>query len=277
MAHFLDQIVTSKQKEIDALYRDFGLVHFQQKYSLNHSYAPGAFHKALSKSPLRLIAEIKKASPSKGVIREDFDPKTLAETFTQQHASALSVLTEREYFKGDPAYIALAKSVSSLPVLRKDFIIDPIQVYESKAIGADAILLIKALLPATTLLDLMTLSFRLGMDVLVEIHDLKELEDILPLGCPIVGINNRNLSTFDVDLNTALQLAKRLRDQRPCPLIVAESGYSLNRELDALEANHFSGVLIGEGLAIHPDLLGYFTPKPVKAPPPPFLIKPVQS
>ncbi len=259
MGTFLDDIVAHKKTEIAALYTEKGLAYFQQHVPITQSYHPGPFHQAIKHPGLSLIAEIKKASPSKGIIREDFDPITLATTFAKSGARALSVLTEINYFQGDPSYIPKIKQTVSLPILRKDFIFDPIQVLESKKLGADAILLIKAILHIDTLRELQHLAHCIGLDVLVEVHNKAELLEIAPLGCPIIGINNRNLDTFEVDTHTTLQLAKTLQFRQPKALLVAESGYTNASQLKDLTPVEVNAVLIGEGLATHPDLLSYFS------------------
>lgn len=256
MANFLDEIVSLKKQEVEALYATPGPDQFERWAPTQFAYGPRAFHKAISdKTQLNLIAEVKKASPSKGIIREDFDPIALAIAFEKSGAKALSILTETHFFKGDPRYIAQIKEKTALPILRKDFIIDPIQVHESKKIGADAILLIKAILPTQKLRDLQTLAHRVGLDVLVEVHNQEELDEVMTIGCPIIGINNRNLKTFEVDIKTAETLAKKIRLDHYSPIIVAESGYNTIEQLKRLEECGIHAVLIGEGLATHPELL----------------------
>jgi indole-3-glycerol phosphate synthase len=258
MSTILDNIIEGKKAEIASLYSEKGLSYFQQHVPITQSYHPGVFYNALKHPGLSLIAEIKKASPSKGIIRTEFDPIALAEEFNTSGASALSVLTEVSYFKGDPSYIQKIKKTVKLPILRKDFIIDPIQILESKKLGADAILLIKAILNIDTLRELQHLAHCVGLDVLVEVHNKAELDEIAPLGCPIIGINNRNLATFEVDIKTTIQLAKTLQFRQPKALLVAESGYTNAQQLNELPAVGVNAVLIGEGLATHPELLPYF-------------------
>jgi len=241
---FLDRIVTRKRDEIHLLYQEKGISFFQDL--LAKPQAEPRFRTALSRPGLSLIAEIKKASPSKGIIRPDFHPVNLAKEFEKIGAKALSILTETHYFQGSPSYIADVKAISSLPILRKDFILDPIQVYETKSLGADAILLIKALLSDDKCQALLDLANELKLDALVEVHTKEELEEVLKLsGKKIIGINNRNLKTFEVDIETASRLKKMCG---PAEIVVAESGYSSRKQLEKLEGEGFSAVLIGEGL-----------------------------
>jgi len=255
MNDFLTKIIEIKKEEVATLYQTIGLKKLEQDCPAIFPYSPHAFHKALSIKGLSLIAEIKKASPSKGVIRQEFDPLILAKEFEANGARALSILTETEYFKGSPTYISEIRKITALPILRKDFIIDPIQIFESKKLGADAILLIKAILSEAQLRDFQILAHRIGLDVLVEVHTPEELDQIQPFGCPIIGINNRDLKEFSVNTATALKLAKKIPLTTPKTLIVAESGYTHIDELKTLQNAHFDGILIGEGLATHSNLL----------------------
>jgi indole-3-glycerol phosphate synthase len=198
---------------------------------------------ALLAKPFGIIAEIKKASPSKGVIRPDFDPADIARRYSEAGATALSVLTDEKFFQGTLDYIGLAKSVSALPVLRKDFVIDAYQLFESRAAGADAVLLIAAALDASLLRDLREESRSLGMDVLLEVHSEEELQAALTVKPEVLGINNRDLHTFNVDFVTTLRLAPQAP---PGAVVVSESGISTGADVQRLKLAGCRGALIGE-------------------------------
>lgn len=190
-----------------------------------------------------VIAEIKKASPSKGVMRENFKPADIAVSYEQGGACCLSVLTDIDFFQGSDAYLQQARQACSLPVLRKDFMIDPYQVYEARAIGADCILLIVAVLGDAQLKELANLATHLGMDVLVEVHDADELARILPLNLPLLGINNRDLRTFETTLQTTLSLLPRIPKDR---IVVTESGIHTPADVAQMRAHHVNAFLVGE-------------------------------
>ena len=190
-----------------------------------------------------VIAEIKKASPSKGVMRADFRPSEIAASYAAHGAACLSVLTDRDFFQGCEAYLQEARAACDLPVIRKDFIIDPYQVAEARAIGADCILLIAAALDDNELRALSDLAGELGMDVLVEVHDAGELQRTLPLGLPLIGINNRNLRTFDVSLNTTLDLLAAIPSDR---IVVTESGILGPDDVALMRGHGVNGFLVGE-------------------------------
>jgi len=190
-----------------------------------------------------VIAEVKKASPSKGVIRADFDPAAIARSYEAGGATCLSVLTDEPFFQGKDAYLREARAACSLPVLRKDFLIDIYQVYEARVIGADCILLIVAALGDALLAELYQLATELGMDVLVEVHSEAELDRALSLGPRMIGINNRDLRTFDTDLSTTLGLLPRLPAD---VLAVTESGIYTSEEVQMLSANGIHCFLVGE-------------------------------
>ena len=192
-----------------------------------------------------VIAEIKKASPSKGVIREDFDPVEIARSYERSGASCLSVLTDVDFFQGQDDYLLQARSACSLPVLRKEFIVDPYQVYETRALGADCLLLIVAAFGENrqSLLELSELATSLGLDVLVEVHDAQELAIALPLGHRLLGINNRDLHTFETTLDTTYQLLADIPDDR---IVVTESGIHTRTDITAMREHGVNAFLVGE-------------------------------
>jgi len=214
--------------------------------------APRGFLRALRSSEgLALIAEVKKASPSKGLIRPDFDPVAIAQAYARAGASCLSVLTDVDYFQGSPENLKLAREASGLPCLRKDFLNDPYQIYEARAWGADAVLLIVASLDDAQLSDLHSLAVSLGMDVLVEVHDDLETERALRLGAPLIGVNNRNLADF----KTTLEISDRLIPLiAPHALAVSESALETRADLDRVEKAGAKAVLIGTTFCASPDI-----------------------
>jgi len=197
-----------------------------------------------------VIAEVKKASPSKGVIRADFHPADIARSYEAGGAACLSVLTDADFFQGSEAYLQQARAACSLPVLRKDFIIDPYQVYEARAIGADCILLIVAALDDERLMDLSLLAAELDLDVLAEVHDEDELLRALALPVPLVGVNNRNLRTFETSLETSLRLRPLVEPGR---IFVTESGIHAREDVSRLRAADIDAFLVGEAFMRAPD------------------------
>lgn len=190
-----------------------------------------------------IIAEIKKASPSQGVIREDFQPITIAQDYAMNGATCLSVLTDKDFFQGAEAYLQMVRERCPLPVIRKDFMIDPYQIYESRAIGADCILLIVAALSDQQMQELADTASKLGMDVLVESHNEEELARALKLDTPLIGINNRNLRTFDTRLQTTLTLKDRIPGDR---IIITESGIHSQADVQLMLDNDIYAFLVGE-------------------------------
>lgn len=190
-----------------------------------------------------IIAEIKKASPSKGIIRADFDPETLARQYAEHGAACLSVLTDRDFFQGDLSYLNIARQACALPILRKDFIVSSYQIYEARRFGADAILLIAAALNDDELRDFCALAQALGLAVLLEVHDAAELKRALPLPTPLIGVNNRDLRSFKVSLQTCVQLHQDFPADKIC---VAESGLHTPEDLQPLQAVGIHHFLIGE-------------------------------
>lgn len=190
-----------------------------------------------------VIAEIKKASPSKGILRDPFDPPAIAESYAKAGAACLSVLTDRDFFQGHEDYLVAARNACNLPVIRKDFMVDPYQVYESRALGADCILLIAACLTKDQMQELEGIAHEIGLDVLVEVHNGEELDDALTLTTPLVGINNRNLHTFEVSLDTTFDLHGRIPGER---FTVTESGILTREDVTAMTERGIYGFLVGE-------------------------------
>ncbi|MFH1826156.1 MAG: indole-3-glycerol phosphate synthase TrpC [bacterium] len=236
----LDDIIANKQQEVAALktrYQDKNLDELVQDLP-----KPRAF---LKKGRFSLIAEIKKASPSAGLIRPDFNPTTLAKTYEESGAAAISVLTDNKYFQGQLADLKSAKDSTTIPVLRKDFIIDESQIYESRVAGADAVLLIVRLLDQDLLAGLLALTEKLGMQALVETHNAQEVKRALQTAAKIIGINNRDLDTLETDLNTTLNLVK-LFPQLKERILISESAIKSRAEVSRLKDAGVDGILVGE-------------------------------
>tara|TARA_A100001015_G_C15021410_1_gene728161 strand:+ start:62 stop:826 length:765 start_codon:yes stop_codon:yes gene_type:complete len=247
----LKQIIETKKNEIKSISIN--------NINNDNEFIPASFKDALNKDKLSLIAEVKQASPSKGIIYKSFDPVALAKSFEHHGASAISVLTDKQYFKGSNEYLTNVKKNSRLPILRKDFIIDPIQVIESKAIGADAILLILDILTVQLANEILSAAKENNIDVLIEVHENETLEKLPNLNnIEIIGINNRNLNTFETNITHAIELTKTIKKSMPNKLFVAESGYDSIEHLKMLEKNNMNGVLIGEGLSKNKELLEWF-------------------
>lgn len=198
-----------------------------------------------------IIAEAKKASPSKGIIRHQYEPEKLARAYEREGASAISVLTEEKYFLGHPSHLTLVKEVTSIPVLRKDFIIDPYQIYESRVLGADAILLIAAALNYDRLVEFQEIAAGLGLSCLVEVHTELELTNVLSTSASIIGINNRNLRTFETDISATFNLRSLIKNEQIT--VVSESGIKSYQDILMLRGNGVHAALVGEALMRSPD------------------------
>lgn len=209
------------------------------------------FKGALAQGEMSLIAEIKKASPSKGVIKEDFRPLQIARQYEAAGASALSILTDRDFFQGQLSYLTEVRKEVSSPLLRKDFIIDPYQIYQARAYGADAILLIAAILEEEELDEFLNIAHELGLDVLLEVHNQEELETALAVEAEIIGINNRDLKVFEVDLATTLELKELIPDDK---VIISESGIKDRSDTNLLREHEIDGILVGESLMRSADI-----------------------
>lgn len=241
----LENIVARKYQEVKENRARISLDELQRLAA--SADAPRGFAQALrdraaARKPA-VIAEIKKASPSKGVIRENFNPAEIAASYQQGGATCLSVLTDIDYFQGSPEYLKQARAACSLPVIRKDFLVDPYQVVEARAMAADCILLIVASLEDGQMAELNAAAVELGMDVLVEVHDAAELDRALRLDTPLVGVNNRNLHNFEVSLNTTLELLPQIPADR---LAVTESGILTRADVELMLDNSVYSFLVGE-------------------------------
>jgi indole-3-glycerol phosphate synthase len=239
----LDKILGTKKREVERQKQTVKLSCLLE--CIARRKAPLAFAAALKGDGIKLIAEVKKASPSKGILRPYFDPMALAKTYAENGAAAISVLTDAEYFQGSLEHLAAIRQTVDLPLLRKDFIYDEYQIYESAAYGADALLLIAAILEAGQLEKMMTVSRSLGLECLVEVHNRDELKIALDAGAEIIGINNRDLNTFKVDLNTTRILLPFIPEDKT---VVSESGISRREDIKKLEEWGVDAVLIGEAL-----------------------------
>ena len=236
----LDTIVARKKEEVAAL-KARGLVAPELEIG-----PPRGFIRALTDfTGVAIIAEVKKASPSKGVIRPDFDPVAIARSYQTGGAQALSVLTDVDFFQGSLAYLPAVRAAVNLPVLRKDFIIDPLQIREARAYGADAILLIAAILETAQIQEYLSLASELGMDALVEVHDEAEVEKAVAAGSLLIGVNNRDLRDFSMDLNTTFRLQKLIPVEIP---LVSESGIRDQHDIKRLAEHGVRAALVGETL-----------------------------
>lgn len=241
----LEKIIARKVEEVAERRASVSLAELERRVAA--ADAPRGFAQALRRQAARrqpaVIAEVKKASPSKGVIREHFVPAEIARSYEQGGATCLSVLTDVDFFQGSDAYLQQARAACSLPVIRKDFMIDPYQVIEARALGADCILLIVANLEDGQMAELAAVAAEQGLDVLVEVHDGDELERALRLDTPLLGINNRNLHSFEVSLDTTLDLLERVPSDR---LVVTESGILGRADVELMTAHDVHAFLVGE-------------------------------
>jgi indole-3-glycerol phosphate synthase len=250
MSDILDKIIATKKIEVANCLQKLSLANQHDQAQANNQDAllkPRGFIKAIegkiAAGKAGVITEIKKASPSKGILRENFLPAAIAQSYEKHGAACLSVLTDQDYFQGCNVYLKEARAACNIPVLRKDFTIDPYQVYEARAIGADAILLIVACLELNQMKDLEACAHELGLDVLVEVHNAPELEQALELKTSLLGINNRNLKTFEVTLQTTLSLMAMVPDNKT---LVTESGILNRADVELMRNNHINAFLVGE-------------------------------
>jgi len=245
MSDILNKIVAVKREELAQALgrRSLAEVRADAESRVLTRDFEGALRASIAVGRSAVIAEVKKASPSQGVLRADFEPADIAQSYAEHGASCLSVLTDRQFFQGSVDYLKQARASCQLPVLRKDFLIDPYQVYESRSMGADAILLIAACLDDAQMRDMEAIAQGLFMSVLVEVHDAAELERALQLKTPLVGINNRDLRSFEVSLDTTLSLMGRLPPDR---LLVTESGIHARADVQRMTAAGVHAFLVGE-------------------------------
>jgi len=245
MTDILEKIVGVKREEIAAARKKKSLEAIREDAFgrvLTRDFE-AALRRKIAQGEAAVIAEIKKASPSKGVLREDFIPADIAQSYAENGAACLSVLTDRQFFQGEPDFLKQARASCDLPVLRKDFMIDPYQVYEARVMGADCILLIAACLSDAQMAELEAVARSLDMAVLVEVHDAQELQRALKLRTPLVGVNNRNLRTFEVSLDTTLGM---LQDVPSDKLLVTESGILQREDVQKMRAAGVHAFLVGE-------------------------------
>ena len=248
----LDKIVRAKKQEVERLRKEISVEELEGRIASQPP--PRSLSRALTQEGISLIAEVKKASPSRGVLAPDFDPAALARTYARNGAAAISVLTESPHFQGSPEHLKAIKDALGSdcpPVLRKDFIFDPLQVHESRAWGADAVLFIAAILSQEQIGELISLGRELGMECLVEVHNEAEIERALKGGAEIIGINNRDLATFQVDLETTRRLRPLIPEGRP---VVAESGIFNGEHVARLVEWGVDAILVGEALVTAPDV-----------------------
>ena len=251
-ANILDEIMTYKRREVDDRAQrtpQAELERLVEQAPKVRGFASALVQRIKGGDPA-VIAECKKASPSKGLIRENYDPANIAKSYALGGATCLSVLTDEYFFQGSDDHLLVARAACELPVIRKDFVIDPYQVYEARALGADCILLIVACLSDADLQELAALATQLGMDVLVEVHDRTELERALRLRMQLIGINNRDLRRFVTDIETTIGLLRDVPDDR---LVVTESGIHTRADIKKLRGNGVNAFLVGEAFMRAPD------------------------
>lgn len=245
MSDILNKILAVKSQEVAAamLIKPLAVMRDEAEQAAPARDFTGAIRAKIAQGLPAVIAEIKKASPSKGVLRSDFNPAEIAASYQQHGAACLSVLTDEQFFQGNAAYLQQARAACELPVLRKDFIVDEYQIYQARAMGADAILLIAAALDLAQMQAFESLAHRLGMAVLVEVHNGEELDAALQLSTPLIGVNNRNLRTFDVSLQTTLDLLPRILGDR---IVVTESGILGAADAALMRSHKVNCFLVGE-------------------------------
>jgi len=257
MSDILEKIVATKKIEIAHNLKQLSLANQRDQAESNNQDAklkPRGFIRSIEEKiasgKAGVITEIKKASPSKGILRENFIPSEIAQSYEKHGAACLSVLTDVDYFQGCNDYLQQARAACSIPVLRKDFTIDPYQIYEARAIGADAILLIVACLELNQMKELESCAHELGLDVLVEVHNAEELDQALELNTPLLGINNRNLKTFEVTLQTTLSLLSSVPSNKT---LVTESGILSRADVQLMRDNKVNAFLVGEAFMRSPN------------------------
>ena len=244
MASYLDKILSTK---VEVVKKQKSLLNLDEIKTRLEDITPAkgfisSIRERNDKGLISVIAEIKKASPSKGIIREDFSPKKIAKQYESNGATCLSILTDEEFFQGSLDYLKSIKAEVNIPLLRKDFIVDEYQIYQSKLYGADCILLIVSALSDSQLLEYKNIAEELGLDILVEIHNQEELERIMPMEFSLIGINNRNLSTFEVDLEVTKELSAGIKDK----LVVTESGIQTKGDIHKIVSYQVLNFLVGE-------------------------------
>ena len=242
--NILDEIVAKTKSKLEEKKQGLSLEDLSSKIDFENLKETN-FKKSLQNKAEAIIAEIKKASPSAGIISDNFDPVLKSKEYESFGASALSILTEEDYFLGNIEYLKDVKAITSLPILRKDFIVDEYQIYESKLIGADCILLIASILNDEELKNFSEIAERLKLDYIIEVHDEEELQRVQHFSNAIIGVNNRNLKTFDVDINNSVELKKIFEGEN---IFIAESGIKSKKDIEYLKQHNINVFLIGESL-----------------------------